>query len=124
MNPRWVSVVAPLVLEDVCPVVAHAKTHREAFRVIRGADVPRIRRLAQKCRMIGAAGQVSRARRSVAVIGSDSQTSQSRRQKREMLLVRNLKTGDVCTAGVPGLRNLKSCIWTRSRLCEGQNNRI
>ena len=50
-----VHAVRELIGSDICAVVREAKANRDTAAIVRWTDVPRIRRVAQQPRMIGAA---------------------------------------------------------------------
>ena len=90
---------------DIRTVVCDAESNRKRPLIVSGAQVPGIGRLPQhrlvSARRVNAAG----LRSGVAVVAGKTESSKPSRQIGQPLLVRDLKTRDVGTAGIGWLLN-------------------
>ena len=109
------------IASDIGSVIGEPNANRHAAAIVGGADVPGVRRVAHKPRMIGATevGTKGRARSRVTVVCRDSETREGPGQECEVLQVSGLETIDPCAAGVHWLSDPTCCRRRASRTTKG-----
>src|SRR5262249_7279716 len=87
---------------DVRPVERKAQSRGQSAAIVSGTDIPGVRRLSEKRRMIGAQRDAARVRRRITVVGGQSEPAQRRWQEGQMLLITDFKALKRRAPGVAG----------------------